>query len=99
MRCYYSRVEDFSRIREAVNRNKADFLKTDLDTGLTFADIASNAGDNSEKKRRNQNNARQAYDTVLRLLKHVVLNDTEGREIYDRLSRLKIALQALGEML
>jgi hypothetical protein len=91
-------VQNFSRIREALNRNKADFLKTDLDTALTFVDIASQAGLNLGKKLRNQANARRAYDTVLRFLKHATLNAEEDREIYDRLSRLKLALEKLGEV-
>jgi hypothetical protein len=91
-------VQDLSRIREELNRSKAGFLKTDLDTALTFADIASQAGENLEKKQRNQSNAREAYDTVLRLLKHATLNADEEREIHDRLGRLKLALQELGEV-
>lgn len=91
-------MQHLSRIREALNRNKVAFLMTDLDTALTFAHIASQAGHDLEKKNRNQHNARQAYDTVLRFLKHATPNARQSRDIQDRLSRLRLALEMLGEV-
>ena len=47
-----------------------EFLLTDLETGLTFMDVAQTSG-NQEIKQRNHTNAHVAYDTVIRLLPKV----------------------------
>ncbi len=71
------------------------FLHTELDTGLTFAQIALHSHF-AETKRRNQANARKAYDTFLRW-RGTPMSRAEVAEIEEKLSRLESALKALGE--
>ena len=50
---------------ETNNRIRFEALMTDSRVGLTFAHLASEAVVGSEKRTRNQLNARKAYDAVL----------------------------------
>jgi hypothetical protein len=52
-----------------------------------------------ETTRRNHNNARTAYDTVLRLLKKLTPNLSERQAIDAKLAILKTRLQAVGQQL
>jgi hypothetical protein len=61
-----SRREDFEGLLARLNNSKLDFLHTDLDTGLTMAQMAADANRGSEKRSRNARNARTAYNAVLR---------------------------------
>ncbi len=57
--------------QEEFKQRQIDFVRTEIDTGITLAEIA---GDSSEefKRIRNRTNARRAYDTALKYM--------EGRE-------------------
>jgi hypothetical protein len=79
------------------NRNRVEALRTDVKVGLTFVTVATEAAEGSEKRSRNQANARDAYDTVLRLSKKTRFNEAEMGELKENLGRLKSALEALGE--
>ena len=79
------------------NRASADFLKLDVQTGLTFTGIALQT-DDSAKKRRNQRSACTAYDSVLKLAKRVQLTDEEVQMLSRSLDRLKFELQTSGEI-
>jgi hypothetical protein len=70
---------------------------TDSRVGLTFADLASKAEAGSDKRIRNQANARKAYDTVLNVSGTTSLSALERQEVAEGLERLKAALEALGE--
>ena len=48
------------------NQVMFEALRTDIKVGLTFAMVASEAAEGSAKRTRNQTNARNAYDAVLR---------------------------------
>jgi hypothetical protein len=74
------------------------FLKVDLDIALTFAEIALHAGDDFEKKFRNQTNALYAYDTVLRLSERVTFTQADALQIENGLKRLKATLEQLGAL-
>ena len=87
---------DPSKIGRALNATVVGVLKTDLDTGLTFARIAEDASD-AKKKRRNRKNARKAYDSIVDYEKRVELTAEERQDIGDKLGRLKSALTRLGE--
>ncbi len=58
--------------------------------------IAQDAAD-SEKRARNQNNARHAYDTVTSFMGRVALTDEEEQELIRKLVQLKSELHLLGE--
>lgn len=74
-----------------------DFLKVDLETALTFTGIALQA-DNDAKKKRNQQSARKAYDTILKLLRNVEPEEGDAQVLRSNLERLKSELQRLGEV-
>ena len=80
------------------NRNLFEAVKTDAKVGLTFATVASDAAAGSEKRTRNQANARKAYDTVLRLRNGLRVAEAEMQELAVGLSELKSALEGLGEL-
>lgn len=81
-----------------LNRTSIDFLKIDLQTALTFSQIALQSNADAEKRRRNRKNARKGYDTIVRLAEKVSLSDRDGRYISRNLERLKSELQQLGEI-
>jgi hypothetical protein len=84
-------------IEEKLKRTGAGFLSQDIETALTFIRLARSAEDNSEKKLRNQANARKAYDVVRNLAATLLLSPIQRNEINQKLGKLKIELEALGE--
>jgi hypothetical protein len=74
------------------------FFLSDIALAMTMAHIAADAGDDSQKKIRNQENARRAYDTVLRLSNKTCLTDNERDELNGKLGELRSALEKLGEV-
>lgn len=72
------------------------FIKTELETGLTFCSIASTSTD-AEKTARNTANARKAYDTALHLVDQLILTPQERQEIVAGFAALKRELLKLGE--
>lgn len=85
-------------VAAAVNRARADFLQIDSEVALTFCRIAMAAKD-EEKRRRNTQTARKAYDTILRLRKGVDLTDAKKAKLDRSLLQLKSELQRLGQKL
>ena len=73
-----------------------DFLLTDLEVGMTFMDVAD-ASHIGETKHRNYNNARNAYDAVLRLSRKLTPSLSEKQTIDAKLAILKMRLQAVGQ--
>jgi len=80
-----------------VNRTTLDFLKVDVQTGLTFTGIALQTED-SIKRQRNCRSARKAYDTVLKMIKKVDISENDARILYRNLHRLRSELVSLGEV-
>lgn len=78
--------------REA-NRVGAELLFTDCDLAMTFLDVAANS-QNPETVQRNLENARKAYETVIRLMPKLAFTAAENQEIRSKLSELKRRLQA-----
>jgi hypothetical protein len=91
-----SRVIPEAELREQFERNRAQFLITELDTATTFCEVAKSSND-PEKTRRNVKNAREGYDTILRLHEGVQLDAQAKSEFENKFSHLKSELQALGE--
>ncbi|MBV9505297.1 MAG: hypothetical protein JO323_09880 [Acidobacteriia bacterium] len=89
----YLNAED--ELRGDLNNTGIEFLLTDLDMALTFMDIAA-ISQIQETVDRNHENARDAYDTVLRLLQNLT-PDTDQRSAIDhRMGILKARLEAVG---
>ncbi|MGA2728852.1 MAG: hypothetical protein ABSE96_13645 [Terracidiphilus sp.] len=77
------------------NRIGLEFLLADLDLAQTFLNVAE-VTVVEDARRRNRENAREAYQTVLRLLPRIVLSLEDREEFNRRLSALKSRLEELG---
>jgi hypothetical protein len=73
---------------------RVDFLLTDLDVALTFMEVAA-ATRIKETARRNHINARNAYDTVVELLRNCTPNALQRAALDGKLATLKARLQAV----
>jgi len=82
---------------ERIEKTGATFFLTDLDMAMTLTRIASDAPKDSEKRTRNQANARHAYDEISRISRGAVLSDNERNDVHEKLAELRSALQQLGE--
>ena len=80
-----------------MNRASADFLKIDVQTALTFVNSARQTSD-PDRKRRNREAARRAYQTVTKLMKRVNLNEEDMRTLVRGLEQLRSELEQLGEV-
>lgn len=76
------------------NAVSVEFLKTELETGITFADLALSAK-HADKLARTKANARKAYDTALRFIEKLKPEDAAELEV--RLKHLVSKLRQLGE--
>jgi len=83
--------------RERMTRASIEFLKIDIQTALTFLEIARQT-DNEERKRRNIQSAGKAYDTVLRFVDRVQLGTDDLQTINTGLERLRSELEEFGEV-
>ena len=81
-----------------LNQRKVDLIKVDLDVAGTFAAIAQNASDDSLKRSRNRRHARQGYDAVVHFMRTALIDEKQRREMQIKLTELKAALAALGEV-
>lgn len=88
---------DITELRSEFNRNGVAFLNTELDTGLTFTDMALSADPNSEKRSRNIMNARRAYKAVLYFSRFTQFTRKQETKLERKLTRLRSALDQLGE--
>jgi hypothetical protein len=74
----------------------AEFLKVDLQVANTFMDFAAGSS-NAETVDRNHQNARVAYDTILRFVSTLKLSVADHVQIEDGLAALKLRLLAVGQ--
>jgi hypothetical protein len=91
-------MEDRSNNASDADEIGAAFLATDLETAMTFLDVAETSR-NEVTVRRNVANARRAYDTVLRLLPKTRLGVAERKAIEVKLAALKQRLTSSGQRL
>lgn len=90
-----ARMASFSRLHEQSNQIGIDFLLTELDTAFTFLDVAETTH-SDETRERNRGHAREAYETVRRLEKKVVMEPSQKTEFHRKVAELKQRLQELG---
>ena len=83
-------------MRSDLNQAGVNFLLADLDLATTFLDLAQTSR-NEETVRRNHNNARTAYDAVVRLSRNLTPEPAQRRTIDEKLALLKTLLQAVGQ--
>ena len=84
-------------LRSSVSKNAFEFLLTDIDTALTFMDVAESTG-KAEIRNRNYANARRAYDTVLRFMQNLAIADDQRKKLASKLNILKSRLQNAGQL-
>ena len=68
------------------------FLHSELKTGFTLVRIARSAN-RADKRNRYLQNARKAYEAVLRFMPTVILTVNQSKEIKRKLERLKSELR------
>lgn len=85
------------RLMGELNERKVELIRVDLETAFTFATIASDAGDDAEKRQRNTQNARKGYDTITRYMKTAAIEPNERIAIGNRANELHDLLRRLGE--
>jgi len=73
------------------------FIRIELETGMTYASVALTSHSN-EKRQRNKQNARKAHDTAQRFLGELVAGERTGQpDLIAGLIQLKSLLTGLGE--
>ena len=82
-------------LAEQWNRVGGNFLRVEVELGLTFSTIALKTQD-SEQRARTTRAAREAYDNVLRLKERVALTNNTAQSLARDLLRLKCDLALLG---
>lgn len=90
-------MDELLASRERMTRASVEFLKTDLETALTFVKIARQTRDDVRRKRTCRA-ARKAYETLTKFVKKVDLSAENGRRISLGLEQLKAELESLGEV-
>jgi hypothetical protein len=90
-------VLEQSKLAHQVNQAGVEFLKTEVQTALTFAAIALEPTSSAEKRRRNLVNARKGYDTAIECFNRVSLSKSEEETISEKLEELRSKLSRLGE--
>ena len=83
------------QIVDQSHRVAVQFLLADITVALTFLDVADTTH-SQDTRDRNRQNARSAYDTVLRLLPNVNATDEERIALQSKMERLKGRLLASG---
>ena len=78
---------------------QVQFLLTDAELGITFAEMACMPEHQLDIRQRNLRNAQRAYDTVERLSKRTPMGEYEHQAISLALEKLRIALEGVREML
>ena len=76
-------------------RIAVQFIIAELNVALTFLDVAETTGI-EETRSRNEQHARSAYDTVLRLLPRVSPLEEELPTLHAKLAELRDRIHALG---
>lgn len=83
--------------RSYANELAVSVILSDLDLALTFLEVARVSTDPATR-RRNRENARKVYETVLHFRPRLVTTGEEKRGIEQKLGMLKNALEHAGEL-
>ncbi len=88
-----------SKLQRELNTAGRNFIQVELDTSLTFAQQALDAGDDLQKRSQDQANARKGYDTLKHLSERFSppLSEADQQEFELKFRHLKAALRQLGE--
>ncbi|HEY2820154.1 MAG TPA: hypothetical protein VGJ06_03850 [Candidatus Acidoferrum sp.] len=85
-------------LREQFETNQVQFLLIEVDTGMTFCDVAKTSA-NPEKVKRNIANARTAYDTLLKFLDRAHFDAASKSAFDQKFARLQSLLRDLGQQI
>lgn len=91
-----------AELQREARQGAIDFLEVELQTAMTFATIAKQAGANTSKRARNLANSRKAYDTFVSGRERYAFTEPEQMELKELepgVQELKRALEQLGEKL
>ena len=92
-----ARIENITTVLESETKAvMLRFLQAELEIAKTFINVA-NATLLVENRERTRQQARKAYDTVVRMMSRVKLSGGEIALLSNRLAEVKTALQQLGE--
>jgi hypothetical protein len=80
--------------RSATLSGSIAFLRTELETALTFTFIAEQAH-NEEKINRNLGNARKALQTARHFMERTSLSDPESSEFHEKVRLLELRIRKL----
>ena len=94
---HLSAMRDISSLRDNLNRTTVAFLRTDLDTGIMLARIATGARINSERRERSTRKARMAYDTVVKFRRQTPMSTEIRNALDEKIGLLRSLLEVLGE--
>lgn len=89
-------IWDFTPVARRANKLKADFLLIDSQMALTFSGIALTTSNSATQVHTTQE-ARKAYNTIIRLRQDIDLSDQEKNKLDVNMARLKGELQRLGQ--
>jgi hypothetical protein len=90
-------MDELLASRERMNRASVEFIRTDLETALTFVKIARETLDVSRRKRTCRA-ARKAYETLAKFVHKVDLSAEYAQQVSLGMKQLKSELESLGEV-
>lgn len=81
-------MTSFARLHEDSNKAGVEFLMAELDTAMTFLDVAETTS-SEENRSRNCGNARIAYETVMRMRERVLLDGGQSQALDQKLADVR----------
>ena len=81
---------------DAAARAGAEFIQTEADAGVTFAEVALSTQD-QQRRSRNTENALKAYRSVLHFAGRILLSDEQETVVQAKMQKLREQLAKLGE--
>lgn len=85
-------------LREQFETNQVQFLLIEVETAMTFCDVAKTSAD-PDRMSRNIANARTAYDTLLKFMDRVHFDANSKKEFDYKFARLQDLLRDLGQQI
>jgi multidrug efflux pump subunit AcrA (membrane-fusion protein) len=90
-------MNEQAKLQPELSQAGYEFLMSDLTVALTLTRIASRSAADSDKRIRNVQNARRAYDKVRELAGRVSLTGSQLQNLVEKLQAVKSALEKVGK--
>lgn len=84
-----------AELMDRTNSIGIDFLRTDIETALTFILVAETSS-SLESRERNYGKALEGYRTVLRFLPRVMPSPEELASMHNKLEQIRVKLEKAG---